>query len=141
MEDIRSVLSQFNSKKKETKTPVKSGNRPDEKPSTSEIPDVFFDVVLKDFKLTRNEITLFMLLYRQIWCRPNLYKSHGIGPLNSYADLCSQLGITVEQLGTELRNLEQFGLIETVRSGQYFIRKYFTEALDSQFGQNYDDFL
>lgn len=141
MEDIRSILSQFNSRKKTTKSPIKSGHKPDEIPSTSEIPDVFFDVVLKDFKLTRNEITLFMLLYRQIWCKPNLYKSHGIGPLNSYANLCSQLGITIEQLGSELRNLEQFGLIETVRSGQYFIRKYFTEALDTQFGQNYDDFF
>jgi hypothetical protein len=49
--------------------------------------------------------------------------------------------VTVEELGTELRNLEKYGLIETVRSGQYFVRKYFTEVLDLQFGQHYDEFL
>jgi len=142
MEDIRSVLSQFKAKKAEKeKAPENSGTGPDKSPSTSEIPDVFFDIILRDYKLGRHEISLFMLLYRQIWCKPNLYKSHGIGPLNSYATLCAVLGVTMEQLGTDLRSLEHYGLIETIRSGQYFIRKYFTEKLDAQFGQNYDEFL
>lgn len=141
MEDIRSVLSQFNAKKKKESIPDKSGVGPTGIASLSEIPDLFFDVILQKYKLNRHEISLLMYLYRQVWCRPNLYKSHGIGPLNSYAELCAVLGTTPEQLGTDLRVLENYGFIETVRSGQYFVRKYFTEALDAQYGQNYDEFF
>lgn len=141
MEDIRSVLSQFHSKKKDEPQVQKTGGKPLSTAISSEIPDVFFDIVLKEYKINRHEITLLMFLYRQVWCRPNLYKSHGIGPLNSYSELCTNLGITIEELGNYLRVLENYGLIETVRSGQYFIRKYFTEELDAQFGQNYDEFF
>lgn len=141
MEDIRSVLSQFRTKKKDVPDVQKSGLKPGKTPINSEIPDVFFDVILKEYKLSRQEISLLMFLYRQIWCRPNLYKSHGIGPLNSYTELSTNLGFTTDELGTYLRALENFGLLETVRSGQYFIRKYFTEDLDIQFGQNYDEFF
>jgi hypothetical protein len=141
MEDIRSVLSQFNSKKKREGDVQKSAPRPTKIASTSEIPDVFFDVVLHKYKLNRHEITLLMFLYRQVWCRPNLYKSHGIGPLNSYSELCINLGITTEELGNSLRALENYGFIETVRSGQYFVRKFFTEELDGQYGQDYDEFF
>jgi hypothetical protein len=141
MGDIRSVLSQFNAKKKKSDAADRSGTGPVDVASISEIPDVFFDVILKNTKLNRHEISLLMFLYRQIWCRPNLYRAHGIGPLNSYSNLATNLGISIEQLGTDLRSLEQYGLIETVRSGQYFVRKYFTESLDLQFGQNYDEFL
>lgn len=142
MEDIRSVLSQFNSKKKRDGDSVqKAAVGPAKTASSSEIPDVFFDVILQKYKLNRHEITLLMYLYRQVWCRPNLYKSHGIGPLNSYAELSANLGITSEELGTYLRTLENYGFIETVRSGQYFVRKYFTEMLDLQYGQDYDEFF
>ena len=141
MEDIRSVLSQFHTKKKNTAETQKSAARPEAIALSSEIPDVFFDVVLQKYKLNRPEITLLMFLYRQVWCRPNLYKSHGIGPLNSYSDLCTNLGLSIEELGTYLRVLENYGFIETVRSGQYFVRKFFTEELDAQFGQNYDEFF
>lgn len=141
MEDIRSVLSQFRTKKKDSPDVQKSGLKPIKTPMNSEIPDVFFDIILKEYKLTRQEIVLLMYLYRQIWCRPNLYKSHGIGPLNSYSELSTVLGLTTEELGSYLRVLENYGLLETVRSGQYFIRKYFTEDLDRQFGQNYDEFF
>jgi hypothetical protein len=141
MEDIRSVLSHFNAKKKQGNDTQKSAIGSGRVASISEIPDVFFDIILQNFKLSRHEIALLMFLYRQVWCRPNLYKSHGIGPLNSYAQLSQQLGLTVEELGNYLRSLENYGLIETVRSGQYFVRKYFIEALDSEFGQNYDEFF
>lgn len=142
MEDIRSVLSQFNTKKKRDQEEVQSASTgPVQNASSSEIPDVFFDVILQQYKLNRQEISLLMLLYRQVWCRPNLYKSHGIGPLNSYSDLCANLGFSSEDLGTFLRNLERYGFIETVRAGQYFVRKYFTEVLDLQYGQNYDEFF
>lgn len=144
MEDIRSVLSQFHSKKKRESTTSavdKSATGPHNLPQTSEIPDLFFDIVLQKYKLTRHEITLLMLLYRQVWCRPNLYKSHGIGPLNSYSELSQSLGLSPEELGHHLRSLENYGFVETVRSGQYFVRRYFTEELDNQFGQHYDDFF
>lgn len=142
MEDIRSVLSQFNSKKKRDGESVqKAAIGPAKTASSSEIPDVFFDIILQKYKLNRHEISLLMILYRQVWCRPNLYKSHGIGPLNSYSELATNLGITSDELGTYLRALENYGFIETVRSGQYFVRKYFTEVLDLQYGQNYDEFL
>ena len=145
MEDIRSILSQFRSKKK--KTPTRSDavqdsvTGPHAEASLSAIPDVFFDEVLHKAKLNRNEIGLLMYLYRQVWCRPNLYKSHGIGPLNSYAELASILHITLEDLAQQLRTLENYGFIETVRSGQYFVRKYFTEDLDIKYGQDYDQFF
>lgn len=142
MEDIRSVLSQFHAKKKKDPLELqKAGTKPLNSALTSEIPDLFFDRILKTFKLGRHEIVLLMYLYRQVWCRPNLYKSHGIGPLNSYAELCTNLGITMEELGNYLRVLENYGLIETVRSGQYFVRKYFTAELDAEYGQNYDEFF
>lgn len=142
MEDIRSVLSQFNAKKKQENANIqKSGKGPGSLASCSEIPDVFFDVILQKFKLSRQEIVLLMFLYRQVWCRPNLYKSHGIGPLNSYSELSTNLGITTDELSTYLRSLEMLGLIETVRAGQYFVRKYFTDVLDTQYGQNYDEFF
>jgi len=141
MEDIRSVLSQFHSKKRDTKDVAKSGVGPHNQASTSEIPDLFFDEILHKFKLNRMEIVLLMFLYRQVWCRPNLYRSHGIGPLNSYADLGLSLGLTHEELVHNLRALESYGFIETVRSGQYFVRKFFTEELDVKYGQNYDEFF
>ena len=144
MEDIRSILSQFNTKKKK-KTAVaeiqKSGTGPHAEASVSAIPDLFFDEVLQKVKLSRHEIALLMFLYRQVWCRPNLYKSHGIGPLNSYSELAQFLQVTTEELAQELRTLETYGFIETVRAGQYFVRKYFTEALDIKYGQDYDQFF
>ena len=141
MEDIRSVLSQFSSKKKQSDDVQKSGKGPVSEPTTSEIPDVLFDTVLQKFKLNRSEIILLMYLYRQVWCKPNLYRSHGIGPLNSYAGLCQNLGLTQEELGNHLRSLQSYGFIHPVRAGQYFVREYFTEELDLSFNQNYDEFF
>ena len=36
--------------------------------------------------------------------------------------------------------LEELGFISTIRSGQYFVRRYFTKENDEKFGQTYDDF-
>jgi DNA-binding MarR family transcriptional regulator len=140
MQDIRSVLSKFN-KNKEEKNLEKSAVRPSTKALASEIPDLFFDEVLHHLKLSRSEILVLLYLYRQIWCRPNLFKAHGIGPLNSYTDLAHQLGMSADEVVTHLRSLESYGLIETVRSGQYFVRRYFTEENDAKYGQDYDQFL
>lgn len=142
MTDIRSVLSQFHSKKKQKESDVqKSETGPHAEASSSVIPDVFFDDVLQKHKLTRHEITVLMFLYRQVWCRPNLYKNHGIGPLNSYLEMANYLHLTTEELAQNIRSLETYGLIEVVRSGQYFVRKYFTSALDIKYGQDYDQFF
>jgi DNA-binding transcriptional ArsR family regulator len=142
MEDIRSVLTQFKTKTKNDGREVqKASVGPLKEASSSEIPDVFFDVVIQKFRLNRLDIAVLMYLYRQVWCRPNLYKSHGIGPLNSYAEMSTFLGVSHEELAQHIRALENFGLVETVRSGQYFVRKYFTPELDADFNQNYDEFF
>jgi hypothetical protein len=141
MEDIRAILSQFHSRKRKENDIQKAGAAPTDSPLSSEIPDVFFDVVLQKFKLNRHEIALLMCLYRQVWCRANLYKSHGIGPMNSLAELSQQLHLSIEELHHHIRSLENYGFIETVRSGQYFVRKFFTEDLDRKYGQNYNDFF
>jgi DNA-binding transcriptional ArsR family regulator len=141
MEDIRAILSQFHSKKRKENDIQTSGLGPFTTPVASEIPDLFFDVVLQKFKLNRNEIVVLMHLYRQVWCRANLYKSHGIGPINSLSELSQILQLSIEELHHHIRSLENYGFIETVRSGQYFVRKYFTEDLDRASGQNYNDFF
>ena len=142
MDEIRMILSKFHSKKKLRDSEVqKSGTGPSLEALTSSIPDLFFDEILIRFKLTRPEITLLMYLYRQVWSRPNLYKSHGIGPLNSYVEMAQALHFTQEELAHNLRSLENYGFIETVRSGQYFVRRYFIEELDHKYGQDYDEFF
>ena len=55
------------------------------------------------------------------------------------------LGILMNSVGVvilqSIRHLESYGLIETIRSGQYFVRKYFTEENDLKYGQDYDHFF
>jgi len=118
---------------------VNEGNQY-EPPTTSEIPDVFFDQILIEFKLSRVEINVLMYLYRRVWCKPNLYRKHGLSQLQSHFDMCRMLSISLEEIYQSLRNLENYGFIETIRSGQYFVRKYFTKDFDESFGQSYDDF-
>ena len=142
MEDIRSILSQFHSKKRPKNNEVqKAVTGPGAEASSSEIPDLFFDDILHRFKLTRSEILVLMFLYRQVWCKPNLYKAHGIGPLNSYFEIASSLQMSTDEVTQNIRSLENYGFIETVRSGQYFVRKYFTEDLDIKYGQDYNQFF
>lgn len=141
MDDIRDILSQFHSKKRSSNVADKTVSGPSVRPTFSEIPDIFFDEIIGKFKLNRHDITVLMALYRQIWCRPNLYRSHGIGPLNSYQELGQSLHLNQEEILTAIKHLESYGLIETIRSGQYFVRKYFTEENDLRFGQDYDHFF
>lgn len=109
-------------------------------PSTSEIPDLFFDEILVEFKLNRMEIMLLMYLYRKVWSKPNLYRVFGISQLLSHSEMALQLGLNIEEIYNALRKLEDFGFITTIRSGQYFVRKYFTKENDERYGQTYDDF-
>lgn len=138
MEDVRSIITQHQSRKQPFDTGSEKNFQP-VVPSTSEIPDLFFDEILMDYKLTRMEITVLMFLYRTVWCKPNLYRSFGISNVLSYAELCQILRISLEELHQSLVKLESFGFIETLRAGQFFVRKYFTRDRDERYGQFYDD--
>jgi DNA-binding MarR family transcriptional regulator len=139
MEDLRSILTSHHSKH----GPESATNEylKDRYATTSEIPDLFFDDILVKHKLNRIEILLLMYLYRLTWCKPNLHRKYGIAPIISHSDVAENLDINIEIFHQSIRNLESFKFIETIRSGQYFVRKYFTEEYDKQYGQTYDNFL
>lgn len=118
---------------------IESGQGP-EIASVSEIPDLFFDQILVEFKLSRIEIMVIMYLYRSVWCRANLYRDHGISQLLSHTEMSKHLAVTMDDIYHALRKLEDFSFIETVRSGQYFVRKYFTKENDENYFQDYDSF-
>lgn len=141
MEDLRSILSSHHGRSGHSSAQSSSPINTDIHPSTSEIPDLFFDDILINFKLTRTEILVIMYLYRITWCRPNLNKKYGIAPMISYTDLANSFDISNEIFFQAIRRLESFGFIETIRAGQYFVRKYFTEKLDKKYSQTYDNFL
>jgi len=137
MVDIHSIIA-THKKSDEDMSPVAAGETLF--PTHSEIPDIFFDKVLVDFKLSRTEVIVLMYLYRRVWCRPNLYKKHGISQLLSLTDMVNQLDMKIEEIHQSIRKLENFGFVTTIRVGQYFVRRFYTRELDEAFGQNYDDF-
>ena len=137
-DNIRSILSMYKSRTTKDEANAPEREVAHETPTLSEIPDVFFDEVLPQFKLSRSEISVLMLLYRQVWCRANLYRSHGIGPLNAYHDLARLLNMSQDEVIHAIRTLEGHGFIQTIRAGQYFVRKFFTEQNDTKYGQHYE---
>ncbi len=141
MVDIQTIIADHRSKTKanESDFTLKKSDH-NNVPTTSEIPDLFFDKVLVDYKLGRIEIMVMMYLYRQVWCRPNLYKEYGISQLMSHTEVAKALGTGLEEIYHALRKLEEHGFISTVRSGQYFVRKYFTKEYDDFYAQSYSDF-
>ena len=139
MDELHSILADHRPKYREpSHDPKQTGQIPTA--SVSEIPDVFFDDVLVKFRLTRVEILVFMYIYRRVWCKSNLHKAYGISPLLSYAQMAKDMALSLEDNQTALRHLEEYGLVSTIRSGQYFVRQYFTKELDTFFQKNYDDF-
>jgi DNA-binding MarR family transcriptional regulator len=140
MEDLRSILTSHHSKNTNNADALKAINNV-VVATTSEIPDLFFDEILLQFKLTRTEMLVLMFLYRITWCKPNLHRKFGIAPIISLNELAAQLDVTNEVFHQTIRSLEGFSFIETIRSGQYFVRKYFTEDNDRKYGQSYDNFL
>lgn len=140
MVDIQTIIAGHRSRNKDSEDlPIRnSGNQPIA--STSQIPDIFFDQILSEYKLTRIEIMVLMYIYREVWCRPNLYKVYGISQLMSHAEMAKNQGLTIEEVYSALRKLEDYGFISTIRSGQYFVRKYFTKDFDEFYAQTYDDF-
>lgn len=148
MDDLRTIIQDHRSKslsKDDPKTEqlgVQNAQAQTDLPyaSSSEIPDIFFDEVLLAFKLNRVEIMVMMYLYRRVWCRANLYKEYGISQILSHTEMSKTLNVEIEQIYQALRKIEEYGFISTIRSGQYFVRKYFTKENDEIFGQNYNDF-
>ena len=130
MDDIRSVLATHHGKPERIENPTDDVNVL----TTAEIPDIFFDKVLTSLKLNRIEILVLVYFYRRVYCRPNLHETYGLTPLLSHKAMSDELNISLDDLYHGLRKLEEFDLIETIRSGQYFIRKYFTKENDSLYG-------
>ncbi len=141
MEDLRTILSTHHSKPGSASANAIKATSGEITATTSEIPDLFFDEILVDIKLTRTEVLLLMYLYRITWCKPNLHSKYGIAPIISHLELAKNLDISNEIFHQTIRRLEGFNFIETIRSGQYFVRKYFTEDNDRKYGQTYDNFL
>lgn len=140
MEDLRTILSSHHAKDDEKDSKVKAAGG-DPSASVSEIPDLFFDEILVRFKLNRIDTLVLMYLYRTTWCRPNLHRKYGITPMISHSEFAEKIEITIDVLHQTLNRLESLSFIETIRSGQYFVRKYFTEENDRKFNQSYDNFL
>jgi DNA-binding MarR family transcriptional regulator len=143
MVDLRTILQDHRSKTQSASsedTANLENVKPESVATTSEIPDLLFDTVLVSLKLSRIEILVLMYLYRRVWCRPNLYQKHGISPLLSHTEMATSLNLPIEDVFSGLRKLESYGFITTIRSGQYFVRKYFLRSYDEEFGQTYDDF-
>jgi hypothetical protein len=139
MVDLQSILAEHRSKKKTENSSDKGGGNLNT-PSTSEIPDVFFDKIIVDYKLSRIEILVLMYIYRRVWCFPNLHRSHGISQMMSHTEMAKNLGIAIEDVYSALRKLEEYDMIKTIRAGQYFARRFFSKEMDESFEQRYDDF-
>lgn len=140
MVDLQSILAEHRSKKKVDNSHHKGGGGPSHKPTSSEIPDVFFDKIIIDYKLNRIEILVLIYIYRRVWCFPNLHSSHGISQMMSHTEMAKNMGLAIEDIYTSLRKLEEYDMIRTIRAGQYFSRRYFSKEMDELFEQTYDDF-
>ncbi len=141
MVDLHTILADHRLKRRKLGQQPRTGESEKGLVATaSEIPDLFFDQVLLEYKLTRVEIVVLMYIYRHVWCRPNLYKKYGISQLLSHTEMANSLNIELDNIYHALRKLEEYGFLSTIRSGQYFVRKYFTKDNDEIFVQTYDDF-
>lgn len=138
MVDIHEIIAGHKPRKNDDETI--SARKEHLTPTTSKIPDLFFDEILVDYKLNRIEVLVLMYLYRRVWCRPNLYKEFGISQLMAHTEIAQNLKISIDEIYHALRKLESLGFIATIRSGQYFVRKYFSRENDEKYGQTYDDF-
>jgi hypothetical protein len=141
MVDLQSILAEHRSKKMVGSPHNKSGGGGVQlKPTSSEIPDIFFDKIIVDFKLSRIEILVLVYIYRRVWCFPNLHRSHGISQMMSHTEMAKNLSLAIEDVYSALRKLEEYDMIRTIRAGQYFSRRFFSKEMDEVFEQTYDDF-
>lgn len=140
MVDLRSILTEHRTRTKSEDSHDNSGAEQQLVSTSSEIPDLFFDKIVVDYKLNRIEILVLMYIYRRVWCYPNLHRSHGISQMMSHTEMAKKLGVGIEDVYSALRKLEEYDFIRTIRAGQYFSRRFFSKEYDEQFGQTYDDF-
>ena len=140
MVDLRTIISTHQQKHKNKQSEEVRPDTAPLVPTASEIPDLFFDEILVKYKLGRVDIMVLMYLYRNVWCRQNFYSTYGYSEVLSYTEISKRLDASMDEVYQALRRLESHGFIETIRSGQYFVRKYFTEENDRLYGQDYDDF-
>jgi len=140
MVDLQSILAEHRSKKKVDYSHNKGGAGIPNIPTFSEIPDIFFDKIIVDYKLSRIEILVLMYIYRRVWCFPNLHRSHGISQLMSHTEMAKNLNVVIEDVYLALRKLEEYDMIRTIRAGQYFARRFFSKGMDELYDQSYDDF-
>lgn len=140
MVDIHTIINDHRSKKRGSPRSQRLDSSRRSGPTSSEIPDLFFDEILVSFKLSRIEIVTLMYLYRRVWCRSNPYRKFGISQLLSHTEMAKGLRLELDDIHQALRKLEEFRFISTIRSGQYFVRRYFIQRNDERYGQNYDDF-
>lgn len=140
VDDLQSILQLHRSKSNSSQHTSAGGEEKSFSPSASEIPDLFFDKIIVDYKLSRMEILVLMYIYRRVWSFPNMNRSHGISPMMSHTEMAKNLGLAIEEVYSALRKLEEYDFIKTIRAGQYFARKYFTKEMDASFNQSYDDF-
>ncbi len=136
MVDIHTILNDYRNKK-DNQTQKREDSLT---ASFIQLPECFFDEVLTQHKLGRADILVLIFLYRQVWIRPNVYKLHGVSPLVSHTEISKAMRLGLEEIYHALRSLEELGFIEVFRTGQYFVRKYFTKELDLLYGQTYDNF-
>ncbi len=139
MADLQSILTLHRSKTK-NQSVSDTGEENDRSPSICEIPDLFFDKIVVDYKLSRIEILVLMYIYRRVWSFPNLHRDHGISPMMSHTEMAKNLGLQIEEIYSALRKVEEYEFIKTIRAGQYFCRKFFTKEYDQYYSQSYDDF-
>ncbi len=133
MDELHSILARHKGTIKEQHpTPLT--------PPIVEVPELFFDEILRKLKLGRQEIMVLFYLYRKTWTRSNPNRKFGIGKMLSYEEMAVSLGMSIDDLYQSLRKLESLDLIETIRSGQYFVRKYFTKENDQRYQVSYENF-
>ncbi len=141
MVDLQSILQGHRSKSIQKDVHDKGGDETLKlKPTLAEIPDLFFDRIIVDYKLSRIEILVLMYIYRRVWCYPNLHREHGISPMMSHSEMAKTLHLPIEDVYSALRRIEEHEFIKTIRAGQYFVRRYFTKLNDEDLGQTYNDF-
>lgn len=141
MVDLQSILHSHRSKTNQKDTLHEGTDEsPKIKATLAEIPDLFFDQVIVDYKLSRIEILVLMYIYRRVWCYPNLHRDYGISPMMSHTEMAKVLHLAIEDVYSALRKLEEHEFIKTIRAGQYFVRRYFTKTNDEELGQSYSDF-
>ena len=130
MVDLHSILAEHRSKKKVDSSHHKGGGGVVHKPTSCEIPDIFFDKIIIDYKLNRIEILVLIYIYRRVWCFPNLHASHGISQMMSHTEMAKNMGLAIEDIYSSLRKLEEYDMIRTIRAGQYFSRRFFYKEID-----------